>query len=270
MGGPTKFVIVAGPRTGSTFLVDYLDRVPGTRCWSELFRNDHIDLRRHRPSDPRLQDIAFRDAQPAEFVRRLAADAKDCRAFGFKLIGHQIPKLGSQLIQEIFGGPDWRKIYLWREDLFEQSVSYALAAKHFGEGVWERTPDEFRIRISPKQLLECLHVVQTTYFIIESVLANCDGTDLLALNYDELGHAPSIRRLLRFLGLPKAPAGRTIADAPRSGLDFKPGPPLAARIENYDEIRRFFLNSRYRRLLRHSMPATAGAAAYPFANRIRG
>jgi len=256
--GPTKFVIVAGPRTGSTYLVDYLDRIPGARCWSELFRNDQIDLRRHRPSDPRLQDVAFRDARPAEFVRLLAAEATECRAFGFKLIGHQIPKLGSELIQQIFGGRDWRKIYLWREDLFEQSVSYALAAKHFGDSVWERTPADFRIRISPKQLLECLHVVQTTYFIIESVLASGDHGDLLALNYDELGQQSGMSRVLRFLGLPKSAADQVAASAPRSGLAFKPGPPLAARIENYDEIRRFFLNSRYRRLLRHSMPAPAG------------
>ena len=257
MGHQTRFVIVAGPRTGSTYLVDYLDAIPGTRCCSELFRNDHIDFRHMKPKDARLTDIAFRDAEPAEFIELLAREAGDCERFGFKLIGHQIPKLGSAFIQQVFNSRGWKKIYLWREDLFEQSVSYALAAKHFGESIWERTPDGFRVAIPPKQLLECLHIVQTTYFIIEAALANADRHDLFVLNYDELNRPATMGRLLRFLGLSKTMVEQMIAAAPREGLDFKTSPRLTERIENLDEIRRFFLNSRYRRLIRQSTRSLA-------------
>lgn len=247
----TKFVILAGPRTGSTYLVDFLDAIPGTRCYSELFRNDHIDFRNHQPADPRLQDIAFRDAQSTAFIDLVAEEAKDCDRFGFKIIGHQIPKLDPDLLRQLFGGREWKKIYLWRDDLFEQSVSYALAARHFGEAVWGRTPDEHRIALSPKQLVECLHIVQTTYFIIEAALANGDDSDVFALNYDDLGQTSVMADVLRFLGLPQAAVDHAIATAAQSGLEFKPGPRLAERIENHAEIRRFFLNSRYRRLIEH-------------------
>lgn len=249
MDRQTKFVIVVGPRTGSTYLVDYLDAVSATRCCSELFRNDRIDFRHHQPRDPRLNDIAFRDAEPAAFVDLAAAEAGDCQRFGFKLIGTQIPKLGHDVVRQVFAGRDWKKIYLWRDDLFEQSVSYALAAQHFGDAVWGRTPDQQRITIPPKQLLEYLHIVQTTYFIIEVALGNAHGDDVFALNYDDLGRASVMGDLLRFLGLPPADVDRAIAGAGQSGLDFKPGPGLAERIENHAEIRRFFLNSRYRRLI---------------------
>ena len=252
MDGQTNFVILAGPRTGSTYLVDYLNAVPGTRCCSELFRNDHIDFRNHRPRDPRLQDIAFRDAEPAAFVDLAAGDAGECERFGFKLIGHQIPKLGADLLRQVFAGRGWKKIYLWRDDLFEQSVSLVLAARHFGNAVWGRTPDENRITIPPRQLLEQLHIVQTTYFVIEAALASSDNDDVFALNYDDLGRASVMRDLLRFLGQPPTEIEQAIARAQQSGLDFKPGPGLAERIENHAEIRRFFLNSRYRGLIERS------------------
>lgn len=258
MDRQTRFVIVAGPRTGSTYLVDYLDAVAGTRCCSELFRTDHIDFRHHRPADPRLTDIAFRDRQPGEFVELVAREAGDCARFGFKLIGHQIPKLGQAFIREVFNSREWRKIYLWRDDLFEQAVSYLLAARHFGDAIWERTPDHHRIAIEPRQLLECLHIVQTTYFVIESALANVDSRDLLVLNYDELGQTSAMSRLLRFLGLRKTEIERANAMAQQAGLAFKPGPGLVERVENQDEIRRFFRNSRYRRMIRQSTRSLAG------------
>lgn len=226
MDQQTKFVILAGPRTGSTYLVDYLDAIPGTRCCSELFQEGRIDFRHHQPADPRLHDIAFRDAEPVAFVDLLADEAKDCRSFGFKMIGGQIAKRGPDFIRRVCIDCAWKKIYLWRDDLFEQAVSYVLAARHFGEGIWERTPDRHRARLSPKELLDHLHMVQTMYFVIEAALANADGGDVLSLDYAGLGRPSVMGDVLRFLGLPQAAIEAAIADAGRN-----PGFRLQARTE---------------------------------------
>jgi hypothetical protein len=250
MGPQTKFVILAGPRTGSTSLVDYLDALPETRCHSELFQDGRIDFRHHRPADPRLNDIAFRDAQPVAFLDRMADSAKECRRFGFKVIGSQLSTCNPDFIREVCVGPAWKKIYLWRDDLFEQSVSYLLAARHFGGGIWERTPGEQRITLAPKDLMACLHMVQTTYFVIEAVLANAGAEDVFSLNYRDLASPSVMGELRRFLGVPESAIDRA-----HRGIDFKPGPTLAQRIENQAEIRRFFLNSRYRHLIEQALAA---------------
>jgi hypothetical protein len=246
MAPQTKFVILAGPRTGSTYLVDFLDALPETRCHSELFQDGRIDFRHHRPADSRLEDIAFRDAQPMEFLDRAADTANECRRFGFKLIGSQLATCSADFIREVCVGPAWKKIYLWRDDLFEQSVSYLLAARHFGGGIWERTPDQNRITLAPKDLMACLHMVQTTYFVIEAVLVNARAEDVFSLNYRDLGCPSVMGDLLRFLGVP---------EGVHRELDFRPGPTLAQRVENQAEIRRFFLNSRYRALIEQSLAA---------------
>jgi hypothetical protein len=245
-----KFVILAGPRTGSTYLVDYLDALPKTRCHSELFQDGRIDFRHHRPADPRLADIAFRDAQPGAFLDLAAAAASECRWFGFKVIGSQLAACSPDFIREVCVGPGWKKIYLWRDDLFEQSVSYLLAARHFGGGIWERTPDEHRIALAPRELMACLHMVQTTYFVIEATLANARAEDVFSLNYRDLGSRSVMGDLVRFLGFsePAITAGNP-------GPGFMPGPPLAERVENLAEIRRFFLNSRYKYLIERSFAA---------------
>jgi len=246
----TRFVILAGPRTGSTYLVDYLDRISDITCCSELFQDGRIDFRHHRPNDPRLSDPGFRDREPLAFLDLLAAEMHGAGWFGFKMIGNQIAPRGPEFLHRICHDRRWKKIYLWRDDLFEQSVSIILAARHFGTGVWGRTPDEQRVRIPPGELLSYLHMVQALYFVIEAALAHADAADVFALCYRDLGRPEVMAEMLRFLGLPEAAIEEALAacgSAP--GTAFAPGPRLAERVENLDEIRRYFLNGRYREMI---------------------
>jgi len=250
MGDQTRFIILAGPRTGSTYLVDYLDAAPGTRCLSELFQDDRIDFRTHQPADPRLRDVAFRDADPVAFLDLLAQEAAACERFGFKMIGNHIASRGPDFLRQICVSRAWKKIYLWRDDLFEQSASFLLAHQHFGGEIWGRTPDQRRIAIAPRDMVACLHMVQTLYFLIESALAAAQREDVFALEYGELGRPSVMADLLRFLGLPPAAVDLLLerrASDPK--LRFDPGPRLAERVVNYDELLSAFRNSRYRRLI---------------------
>jgi len=253
MSEQTKFLIFAGPRTGSTYLVDFLNAIPETRCCAELFQKDCIVFRHHEARDPRLSDIAFRDAQPLEFLALLAEEARPCHRFGCKIVGLRSFRPTPEFVFQISRDRGWKKIYLWRDDLFEQAVSFLLAARHFGEGLWERTPEARRIAISPQDLLASLHLLQREYLAIEALLASAHADDVFSLDYRDLGRPSAVGNLLRFLAVPQQLIeAATGALAPGGELEFKPGPPLATRIENFAEIRRFLLNSRYRRSIEPS------------------
>lgn len=253
MSEQTKFLILAGPRTGSTYLVDFLDAVPETRCYAELFQKGRIVFRHHEPQDSRLFDIAFRDEKPLEFLSLLAEESQPCRRFGCKIVALQALRPTPKFLTQLGSDRGWRKIYLWRGDLFEQAVSFLLAERHFGEGSWERTPEARRIAISPQDLLACLHLLQREYLAIEALLRTAHTEDVFSLGYRDLGRASIVGTLLRFLAVPEPLIeAATSAMAPGGKLEFKPGPPLAERIANYAEIRRFLLNSRYRRFVEPS------------------
>jgi len=253
MSDQIKFVILAGPRTGSTYLVDYLNAVPDTRCFSELFQTGRIDFRHHQPADSRLQDVTFRDRQPIAFLSLAAEEVKPCPRFGFKIVPDPQRQALFTFVQQICIDREWKKIYLWRDNLFEQAVSFLLAERQFGKGVWERTPDQTRITISPRELLAVLHLLQREYLAIEAALGAADGDDLFSLEYTDLGRPAVMGDLLRFLDVPQTLIDDRIAGTGRDReLDFNRGPALADRIENYREIRDFLLNSRYRRFIMQS------------------
>ena len=74
MAERVRYVILSLPRTGSTYLVDYLDAVPSARCLSEIFNRDTVLLRHHQPADATLLDKSLRDQDPFGFLARLEQD----------------------------------------------------------------------------------------------------------------------------------------------------------------------------------------------------
>jgi Sulfotransferase family len=247
-----SFVIVSLPRTGSTYLVDYLDAIDGVRCLSEVFHPNEIMLRHHRTSDPGLLDIGVRDSDPLAYLQRLEQDVGDCRWFGFK----HFPRHGAKLLQHLCANPQWRKIFLWRDNVLEQYLSFLLASAHFGQVTWGRVPDEARVTVPPNVLLDDFHTIERNYIMIEEALMLADPAHLFALEYHDLGRVEVMRRLLHFLGLPEASIDQAVAQtAGKMGageLKFERGPNAARRIANYDEIRRLLLHTRYRRLVENT------------------
>lgn len=242
-----RFVIISLPRTGSTYLVDYLDAIEDVRCLSEVFHPNEIMLRHHRPSDPGLGDMAARDADPLAYLSRLEQDIGTCGWFGFK----HFPRHGEKVLQHVCASPRWRKIFLWRDNLLEQYLSFLLAASHFGKVTWGRVPDEAQIKIPLNMLMDDLHTIERNYILIEEALMLSDPADVFVVEYGDLGRAEIMRGLLRFLGLPEASIEAAVArisgKAGTEELKFERGPRAARRIANYDEIRQLLLHTRYRR-----------------------
>jgi hypothetical protein len=209
MADPQRFVIVSCPRTGSTYLVDYLEAIDGVRCLSEVFNERMVLLRHHQPVDPRLDDMGFRNADPRGFLARVEKEVGDCGWFGFKLF----PNQNLPLLQQLCADPSWRKIFLWRDNLVEQYLSFLLASSHFGRKEWGRVPDASKFTAWTGDLVPDIHTIEHNYQTIEKALMRANLNDVFALEYEELGNAAIMRNLLQFLGLPPASIDAAIARA---------------------------------------------------------
>jgi len=183
-----RFVIVSCPRTGSTYLVDYLEAIDGVRCLSEVFNERMVLLRHHRPVDPRLEDMGVRNADPLGFLERVEQEVGECGWFGFKLF----PNHNLALLQRLCADRRWRKIFLWRDNLVEQYLSFLLASSHFGRKEWGRVPDESKFTAWTGELVADIHTIESNYQAVEKALARADLADVFALEYEELGKEAGI------------------------------------------------------------------------------
>jgi hypothetical protein len=242
-----KFVILSLPRTGSTYLVDCLNAVDDVRCLSEIFHPNEIALRHHQAVDPALLDMKGRDADPLGYLLRIEQEITDCRWFGFK----HFPRHSVPLMRHLCASREWRKIFLWRDNLLEQYLSFLLASMHFGRTGWGRVPDDAQITLPLGTLIDDLHTIEQNYFEIERLLLLADRDDVFSLEYDDLGRPEIVRALLEFLGLPghgiEGALAQMTAPSGAQELKFARGPRAAERIRNLDEIRAALRHSRYRR-----------------------
>lgn len=239
------FVILSLPRTGSTYLVDYLDAVPGVKCLSEVFNPDIVLLRHHQPSDATLSDKDVRDADPLAFLQRLEQDVGPCDAFGVKLF----PAHGLKLLHYFCSSAHWKKIFLWRDNMLEQYISFLLASERYGQASWERVAEDARLKVPTGTLIDDLHAIEKSYIEMEDALVLAGPGDVFTLEYDEMGNSDVMGRLLRFIGVGEA-AAQSIAAATASGAHaFDRGPRAADRIANYGDVCAILRQTRFARLV---------------------
>ncbi|HEY1503833.1 MAG TPA: hypothetical protein VGF92_06005 [Stellaceae bacterium] len=238
------FVILSLPRTGSTYLVDYLDAVPGVKCLSEVFNPDVVLLRHHQPSDATLANKDLRDNDPLGFLQRLEQDVGTCDIFGVKLF----PSHGLKLLHYFCSSAQWKKIFLWRDNLLEQYVSFLLASARYGLASWERVDDDARLTVPTGTLVDDLHAMEKSYIEIEDALVLAKPADVFTLEYDEMGRPNVMERLLRFIGV-EAAAAQSLAAAQSGAGAFDRGPRAADRIANYGDVRAVLQQTRFARLV---------------------
>lgn len=244
MAERVRFVILSLPRTGSTYLVDYLNAVPGARCLSEIFNPDTVLLRHHQPSDQTLLDKERRDKDPMAFLARLEQDVGPCDFFGVKVF----PGHGDKLLRYFASSSQWKKIFLWRDNILEQYISFLLASAQYGQASWERVADEARLTVPIGSLVDDLHAIEKSYIEVEDALVLAPPELVFALEYDDMAHDEVMERMLRFLGVGDAGVA-AMAEKRRGKLKYDRGPRATDRIANYDEVRAALRNTRYARLV---------------------
>jgi LPS sulfotransferase NodH len=173
-------LVIASARTGSSLLVDYINRIPGVQSYWEVLCN-------LVPEGPRKSRLP-----PAVAIRHIerSLHALEAPIRGCKLLLHQLDNCGLTINDLDTAFPTARYIVLYRESIAEQFVSFkaAMATRQ-----WvlfdEKESKAARITINPHELIEFCNMVRRHYAeLFSNATIRQRGT---VLSYEELTSDPA-------------------------------------------------------------------------------
>jgi LPS sulfotransferase NodH len=215
------FIVLAGMRTGSNFLEETLNALPGLRCWGEAF-NPQFMGRSGRMKMAGL-DMAARQADPLALLSAMRARSDGLAGFRF------FDDHDTRILDHALADHRCAKIILTRNPL-DSFVSLQIARStgqwRLGDGRRARTA---RIRFDPGDFTAYLDKLRQFSARIDRQL-QVTGQTAFRLTYDQIGDLGVINGLAMFLGV----AGR-LERIPTGTLVQNPAP-LAQRVTNYDEM----------------------------------
>ncbi len=239
MAAPTRFVILAAPRTGSNWLCTLLDSHPEVLCHHEIFNPQGIHLALSRRGALDLGTVAERDADPAAALARLWRHDFGCRAVGLKITRDTSPAA----FAAVFAERGLKAIVLSRRNRVKTFVSERIAAL---TGQWESHGLEShpgaqthraaagleggppRIEVEREELLAQIERNERYYAWLRGELERT-GWETLETTYEALAAGGEQRRILAFLGV--APG------VPLRGSTRKQNPDdLSHLISNFDRL----------------------------------
>ena len=251
-----RFVVLSGPRTGSTLVQEALDSSPEIICFGEIF-NQHLGFIDYRMEgyESTTADMDLRAANPGAFLRKriFTEPATSVRAVGFKFHYDHFwgfPGLTQALQQD----RDLLLVHLRRRNALRVIVSSKIAEKtgvYFESagtrtgllGAMARTLRRLRPRpsqasakviISPAELRQAVLESDLTAMHWEEIFKH---HEILRLSYEDLMPDPTLEfdRLQSFLGVgPSKLKIRVMRQNPQ---------PLPHLIENYTDLAAAFRGS---------------------------
>ncbi len=121
---PTRFVILAVPRTGSNLLCTLLNSHPEILCHHEVFNPQGIfTALTHREVDLGLGTVAERDCDPIGFIDKVWLSGRSYGCVGFKWTRRQ----NEDVLGALSGDPTVKKIVLYRRNRVKTYVSDKIA-----------------------------------------------------------------------------------------------------------------------------------------------
>jgi LPS sulfotransferase NodH len=210
-----------------------LDQHPQLRCFGEIFSTKPVHI-----GSPSFA------AAPRDITQRL--DYFGARAFprrwGFRAHAyHGTPSYDPELFTDFWAQlrPAPRVVHLRRENLLHRYVSHRVARltdQWFAENESERSAQHPTLRLSPREVAEDFETMEHWQAVGEERFPQA-----CQVLYEELQceRAPTVRRILRHLEVDD-----TIALEPST---VRLSSPIRETVENYDELKRHFLGSRWAR-----------------------
>lgn len=235
MRGPNKkFLILAQPRSGSTYLARLLDSHPDIRCEGELleFKIDHWMDVPSRPlrtlmKHPPLKTVLRRFPRPYLEVRGRRADHP---VYGFKVFLTHLgwPAFTLKAMQR----HGWRVIHLVRENVLQQAFSMKVAE---ATGHWHRFAEHEGTEVRTVALEPDVVIAEVGRRLEfqareREILA---GSDCFQVRYEndllsDEGRDRTLLRLQQFLGVTQVPLD--------AGLSRTYDRKYRDIVENHDEI----------------------------------
>lgn len=254
----TRFVILAGPRTGSTAVRLWLNSHPAIRCHDEVllkasmvpdairqfvtagdypceyngktleFPNDPCTSRLLRDFLEHLYSHPDHAAPWTSWQTRKAPRINDKfereQAVGFKFMYYL---LENRYLSEWIDGGAVRIIHLVRENVLKQFVSY-LAAKQRNVHHSDTPVEAIRVHVDTGAIAQTLGELEQRRLLLE---LRFRGTNCLRITYEQFCEAPTKlgSRVIEFLGVDNA----AMIAPPLAKLNSDD---LSVLIENYDDV----------------------------------
>lgn len=249
--GYKRFIVLSGPRTGSSLLVDALNSSPDIVCFGEIFnQRESIDYGVDGYDTASTEDIALRSRSPGEFLskRIFCNHPEHVRAVGFKF--HYTHFWGFPGIRQILEEDrDILVLHLQRHNLLRVLVSLKIAKEtgiYFQHGGWRARslpmiaglfrrlfsgraqPASPKVTISPDEFRQEAMALAMTAKHWEEMLA---GHPIFPVSYEDMTPDPQeeFARAQSFLGV--TPSKLRVAFVRQNPQK------LEELIENYTELR---------------------------------
>jgi len=245
---PKRFIIIAGARTGSTFLKNMINSHPDVLCFGEVLNLSKIqwdfeDLN-SQFNTPELRE--FRDNNPVNFVDYVydLGRESEMECVGFKSLyrHYRYSPKHDQLIQYLLENEDIRIIHLKRLNSFKVFCSLQIANMRVERGTTMNAyrPDDVEenlsITVNPKSCLEYVKKSAINMAKFDALFAHRKP---LTVHYEDLSAntAKTMAGVLRFLDLKPAPLSINTHKVRKQ--------PISEVVTNYDEVAEFMTAKGY-------------------------
>jgi LPS sulfotransferase NodH len=226
---PSRFVVLAAPRTGSNWLCSLLNSHPDVLCHHEVFNPSGIFYAlARRDGSLDLGTREERDRRPLAFLERVWRNPLGFACVGFKMTRGQ----DEQVLEAVLGDRGVRKIVVKRRNRVKTFVSELIARRTGQWEVYDRADlvaERPRVEVDPAELR--LNVAQNDayYARLEAALRR-SGQAFVAVAYEELSSDRERLRLLEFLGVRPAPEVLRASSVKQNSTD------LRRLVANFDEL----------------------------------
>ncbi|RVT83401.1 nodulation protein NodH [Rhodobacteraceae bacterium CCMM004] len=217
----SSFMVLAAMRTGSNFLEENLNAIPGLRCWGEAF-NPHFvgHARQERMAG---MDLAARTVDPFALLDAMQERTEGLAGFRF------FQDHDRRILDRCLPDPACAKVVLSRNPL-ESFVSLQIARQ---TGQWRlgdmKHARRARIRFDPAEF--ALHLGEAQAFRMHILRTlQTTGQTAFYLDYQDVGDLDVLNGLAAFLGT----EGRLAKVEQKTKVQNPAG--LRDKVENYDEM----------------------------------
>lgn len=239
------FLIISGPRSGSSYLSSLLRSHPDIISYSELFHPGRVVLGPDHKLIPKDQLLEYRRANPLEFIESIytTAYSKNVQAVGFKLLYAQ-SRTGTEtgLWNWLDQHNEIRIIHLLREDMLAQflSIRQALVRRQWttnkqleGAPLCIALPDD-----------QCETMFRQTEGARARTRSRFQSHPYLEIEYEDLisDSNATIDKILKFIDAPAFPLSTEL-------VRMNPWPAKEC-IRNYAELKNRFQNTPWARFFK--------------------
>lgn len=236
----SKFVIIGAPRTGSNLLMSLLNSHPNCICYGEIFTNLKVGSWDIPFSLRKIGDINLKENNPVGYLesRIYSGYPEEIKSAGFKLFYHHARKENEKTVWDYLKGESSiKKIHLLRDNYLEIYLSH-ISAKKNGQFVdtWDRSKTIERIKLD---VIDCENYFKNLEENIESTREFFSPEGLIEIKYEELvNHRQSVLDVL----LSKLNLDRLKLSPKTYRQNYVP---VEKRLENYNEMKEYFSDSKW-------------------------